>query len=818
MHLPPGTRLGPYKIEAPIGAGGMGEVYRATDTRLNRDVAVKILSSDVNTEPNAKERFEREAHAASALNDSHICTIYDVGEHEGRQFLVMELLEGRTLKQHIDGQALPVKQILNLGIQIAGALETAHGRGIIHRDLKPANIFVTERGEIKVLDFGLAKLLQQTDGDATLSLGLTEPLAVLGTLPYAAPEQLRCENTDARTDIWGFGTVLYEMATSQRPFHEEVAPRLIDAVLHKVPVPLRAVNSAIPVELERIVLKCLEKDPENRYQSAKELVVDLRRLEAAPTGAAVAAPLKKEPRRWLAPVIGGGAVCALIAATLLWWPHLTRRESAGAPSLRWEQLTNFNDSAEIPALSRDGKLVAFLRGPGSFGNSTNTGQVWLKSLPDGEPFPITKTPIRKQTINFSQDGRQVYFTQIEGPFAWNTYELPLLGGQEAKLFMANATGLSWIGGDHILFSAIRTGIHMKLSTSNASRTEERDIYVPADHMQGMVHRSALSPDGKWVLVAEMDSAWWRRCRVVPFDGSTSGWQVGPEGSCTGAQWSPDGRWMYFTVDTWTSGFHIWRQRFPDGAPQQLTPSGASEEEGLAMMPGGKSFITTAGTQQSVVWLHDEKAGEKQITSEGYSFFPTLSRDGKKVYCLRRAAGSRSYFSGELWVTDVTTGAAERLFPGLVLTHFSISQDEKKVVFATEQGQTRSGIWVGWLDRTQAPRQLTFGGEYRAFFGKPGQIVYLGTQSSPKIMSINEDGGGQVALSDLDIMQLQSVSPDGRWAFVGVAQPASHGDRNVMSLAVPLEGGVPITVCDNCSFGFGITRSSAPLLSWSLDGK
>jgi len=171
MHLPPGTRLGPYKIEAPIGAGGMGEVYRATDTRLNRDVAVKILSSDVNTEPNAKERFEREAHAASALNDSHICTIYDVGEHEGRQFLVMELLEGRTLKQHIDGQALPVKQILNLGIQIAGALETAHGRGIIHRDLKPANIFVTERGEIKVLDFGLAKLLQQTDGDATLRWG-----------------------------------------------------------------------------------------------------------------------------------------------------------------------------------------------------------------------------------------------------------------------------------------------------------------------------------------------------------------------------------------------------------------------------------------------------------------------------------------------------------------------------------------------------------------------------------------------------------------------------------------------------------------------
>lgn len=817
MYLPSGTRLGPYKIEAPIGAGGMGEVYRATDTRLNRDVAVKILSSVLTAEPNAKQRFEREAHTASALNDPHICTIYDVGEHEGRQFLVMELLEGRTLRQYIDDQSLSVKQVLKLGTQIAGALQTAHGRGIIHRDLKPSNIFVTERGEIKVLDFGLAKLLQQTDQDATLSLALTGPLTVLGTLPYAAPEQLRCENTDARTDIWGFGAVLYEMATSQRPFSEEVAPRLIDAILHKLPAPLRGPNGAIPAELERIILKCLDKDPENRYQSAKELVVDLRRLEVASTGAAVAAPLWKRPRRWLVPAIGGAGICALLAAALLLSPRLTRNQSAGLPALRWEQLTNFNDSAEIPALSPDGKLVAFLRGPGSFGSSANMGQVWFKAVPDGQPLQLTKTALRKQTVNFSRDSSRVYFTQIEGPFAWNTYELPLLGGQEPKLFMANATGLSWIDSDHLLFSTIRTGIHMKLASSNASRADERDIYVPPDPMHGMVHRSALSPDGKWVLLAEMDSEWWRRCRVVSFDGSTAGRQVGPQGSCTWAQWSPDGKWMYFTVDTWTAGFHVWRQRFPEGAPQQLTPSGASEEEGLAMMPDGKSFITTAGTQQSAIWLHDQTV-DKQITSEGYAFSPTLSPDGKKVYYLRRVTGSHSYFSGELWVSNVATGAAERLFPGLVLTHFSISRDGEKVVFATEQGQARSGIWVGWLDGTQAPRQLTFAGEYRVFFGRPGQILYQGNQASPKIMRINEDGGGQVALSDLDIMQLQSVSPDGRWALVGVAAPGGHGDRNVMSLAVPLEGGPPITVCDNCALGFGSSRSSAPLLSWSLDGK
>jgi len=796
----------------------MGEVYCASDTRLNRNVAVKILPSHLTAEPSAKQRFEREAHIASALNDPHICTIYDVGEHEGRQFLVMELLEGRTLKQYMEGHALAVKQVLKLGIQIAGALQTAHGKGIIHRDLKPANIFVTVRDEIKVLDFGLAILVSPTDQNATLSLALTEPLAVLGTLPYMAPEQLRGESTDARTDLWGVGTVLYEMANGRRPFDENLAPPLIDAILNKLPVPLRGLNGAIPAELERIILKCLDKDPENRYQSAKELVVDLRRLETPSTGVTVAAPLRRRPRRWLVPAIGGAALCTLVAASLLLWPRLVHNESTGVPALRWEQLTNFDDSAEIPTLSRDGKLVAFLRGPGSFGSSTNDGQVWFKSLPDGEPFQLTKTALRKQTINFSQDSSRLYFTQIEGPFAWNTYELPLLGGQEPKLFMANATGLSWIGSDRLLFSTIKTGIHMKLSTSNTSRTDERDIYIPTDKMHGMVHRSALSPDGKWVLVAEMDSGWWRQCRVVLFDGSSAGRQVGPQGSCTWAQWSPDGKWMYFTVDTWTTGSHVWRQRFPDGAPQQLTPSGASEEEGLAMVPDGKSFITTAGAQKSAIWLHDDKTGEMQITSGGYSFFPTLSWDGKKVYYLRRVTGSHSYFSGELWVSDVATGAAERLLAGLVLTHFSISQDGKKVVFATEQGQARSGIWVGWLDGTQAPRQLTFGGEYRAFFGSPGHILYQGTQTSPKLMRINEDGSGQVAVSDLSIMQLQSVSPDGRWAVVGVTPPNGHGDRNAMSLAVPLNGGAPITVCDKCSFGFGTTRSSAPLFSWSPDGK
>lgn len=237
-----------------------------------------------------------------------------------------------------------------------------------------------------------------------------------------------------------------------------------------------------------------------------------------------------------------------------------------------------------------------------------------------------------------------------------------------------------------------------------------------------------------------------------------------------------------------------------------------------MMPDGKSFITTTGTQQSAIWLHDAKGGDKQVTSEGYCYLPALSPDGTKVYFLRRAPGSHSYFSGELWVSDVATGNTQHLFPDLMLTQFSISQDGKKVAFATDPAQPRSGIWIAWVDRTQPPRQLTFNGESRVFFGKPGQLLFQGGQSASKTMSISEDGSGETPVSSVDIMQLQSVSPDGRWALVGVNPDRGHGNVNVVIVVVPLHGGTPLTLCDKCAVGFGTSRSSSPLISWSPDGK
>ena len=443
-----GQRFGRYRIEEEIGVGGMGVVYRAYDEKLRRELAIKVLTPGALNDEAARKRFRNEARVLSRLNHPSIQTIHDFDNFDGDDYLVSELVPGVSLDVRLRSGALPEKEVVHLGLQLAQGLAAAHAAGVLHRDLKPANLRVTFDGLLKILDFGLATLTR----DAVLTLSTTLTIAtalsgVAGTLPYMSPEQLLGEEVDHRSDIYSAGVVLFELATQRLPFSDSLAPKLTNAILHQDPPPPKQLAPKLSAEFDRIVLRCLEKNPELRYQSAKELATDLRRLEATSTTVTVATTPYKQSRRWLAPSIGLTVGCALIAAALLLWPRLSRNERGESPALRWEQLTNFNDSAEIPALSRDGKLVAFLRGPGGFGNSANTGQVWIKSLPDGEPSQLTKTAFRKQTISFSQDGSRLYFTQLEGPFTWNTYELSLLGGQEPKLFMANATGLSWMDND-----------------------------------------------------------------------------------------------------------------------------------------------------------------------------------------------------------------------------------------------------------------------------------------------------------------------------------------------------------------------------------
>ncbi len=310
-----GKTLSHYKIREQIGAGGMGVVYRAQDERLERDVALKVLPSDALTDEEARKRFRKEALALSKLNHPNIATVFDFDHQEGVDFLVMEFIAGEPLAAKQAHGPLTEKEVVSLGWQISSALEEAHEHGVVHRDLKPGNVMVIPKGHVKVLDFGLAKLLRQ-GGDADATRSIAETKAVAGTLPYMAPEQLRNEPLDARTDLHALGAVLYEMATGKRVFAEDSAPRLTDAILHRSPVSARAMNPRISPELDRIILKCLEKDPENRYQSAKEVAVDLRRL-AQPTGdTAIAAPA---PTTWRGKrlVLAAGAAAVVLAALFL---------------------------------------------------------------------------------------------------------------------------------------------------------------------------------------------------------------------------------------------------------------------------------------------------------------------------------------------------------------------------------------------------------------------------------------------------------------------------------------------------------------------
>ncbi len=817
-----GRTLRQYKIVEKLGQGGMGVVYLAEDTVLGRRVALKMLSEKFAGMQEPLQRFLSEARLASSFNHPNIVSVYELGEEQGQRFIAMEYVPGKSLRGLLEARGLALKKLLDLAVPAAEALARAHRAGVIHRDIKPENLLVSEDGYIKVADFGLAKLKPGRTADAAVTDAvLTSAGSVMGTAAYMAPEALHGTEADARCDVFSFGVVLYEMATGNSPFQRDSAAHTTAAILRDTPPPLRSVAQDAPAELERIVSKAIEKEPEYRYQTMEELATDLRRLRRDFASGRIAevaetATTKRAAANWKMPVAASVIVVLLAAVGWLGWRIM---KAPGQPTAAHVvQFTALPGLEDLPTWSPDGRSLAYV--------SDAAGQldIYVQQISGGRAVRLTDSDADDTQPAWSPDGSSIAFVSaraypgkrlstmlnmgsIQPFFAGrngDVWVMPALGGA-ARRIATDAYYPAWSpDSKNLVYQAMREGKWGLWVSPIEGSEEPRQV---AQQHATSVTTPSWSPDGKWIAYCEgivgQGGGPRGKVFVIPSGGGAPVAATADDTIALMPSWSADGKWLNFSSDR-GGAMNLWKARF-DGKElknfEQLT-SGAGSDINVRPDPSGKRLAYSSVQVSLDIWQYDlAKHEAKRLTSETTQETQARpSPDGKWLTFYSNRLGAQG-----LWMMKVEDGSLSQISGAVPPSDTSRwSRDGKFLYFSAADLKS---VWRYEIATGNATKVLD-APTFVPFFSVSPDERFIAMQTQDRDLLKGDTSTGKAepfVKPEKGVAHDPAYSPDGQWVAYYVEQ---GNDRKIW--VVPAAGGASRQIT------FGTAEDSHP--SWSPDGK